>query len=197
MRLRSALSFARLKGELIRPKYCTTSLKGKLRGHFCQSEEAARGSAHLQMRVRRDRSRLRGFRTFVDVVRYMHARCHGRSEQDFSESWYARSWLVNDGAEMTTFVPGPTVTIPLADYKQLVGLIEHDDMFVVCSTCGAWLHRDDPATCSVDDFDGCWKVAGGRPTDDKLCRSYRATVCEQPTDPKMTIPNIPRGVLDD
>lgn len=90
---------------------------------------------------------------------------------------------------MTTFVPGPTVTIPLADYEQLVGLVEHDDMFINCSTCGAWLHRDDPATCSIDDFDGCWKVAGGRPMDEKLCRSYRATIREQLSDsscPKRT-----------
>lgn len=74
----------------------------------------------------------------------------------------------------------PTVTIPLADYELLIGLVELDDMFVICEVCGAWLHRDDPATCSVDDFNGCWKVATRREKDQHLCRSYRATVREFP-----------------
>jgi len=79
---------------------------------------------------------------------------------------------------MSTFVPGPTITIPLADYEQLIALAESDDMFVECEVCGAWLHREDPATCSADDFIGCWKVATGRPKEAALCRSYRATVRE-------------------
>lgn len=79
---------------------------------------------------------------------------------------------------MSEMPPGPTVTIPLSDYEMLIGLVEHDDMFLTCSVCGAWLHREDPATCSADEFEGCWKVASDRPKDQALCRSYRATVRE-------------------
>lgn len=72
----------------------------------------------------------------------------------------------------------PTVTIPLADYERLLQLVEFDDMLVICEVCGAWLDRDDPACASVEDFNGCWKVAS-RQGDGSLCRSYRATVREQ------------------
>lgn len=70
------------------------------------------------------------------------------------------------------------VTIPLADYERLLRAAEGDDMLVICETCGAWLDRDDPATCTADDFTGCWKAAAGRSQDEHLCRSYRATVRE-------------------
>lgn len=82
---------------------------------------------------------------------------------------------------MSTPVPGPTVTIPLADYDRLLELIGHDDMIVICQVCGAWLDRDDPACASVEDFHGCWKIASDCPKDQALCRSYRATVREQPS----------------
>jgi hypothetical protein len=76
--------------------------------------------------------------------------------------------------------PAPTVTIPLADYDRLLQLIEFDDMLVTCQVCGAWLDRSDPACAAVEDFNGCWKVASDRNSDQSLCRSYRATVREQP-----------------
>lgn len=76
----------------------------------------------------------------------------------------------------------PTVTIPLADYDRLLQLVELDDTLVTCHVCGAWLDRDDPATATVEDFNGCWKVASGQ-GDDKLCRSYRATVREHAGNP--------------
>lgn len=65
-----------------------------------------------------------------------------------------------------------TVTIPMADYRRLLQLVEFDDMLVICETCGAWLDRDDPATASTDDYNGCWKVAAGEDSD--RCKSYRA-----------------------
>jgi hypothetical protein len=70
------------------------------------------------------------------------------------------------------------VTIPLADYDRLLQLVELDDMLITCEVCGAWIDRDDPACATVEDFEGCWKVAGNR-GDEKLCRSYRATVREK------------------
>ena len=63
--------------------------------------------------------------------------------------------------------------ISLEDYKRLLAAAEADDMIVWCETCGAWLDRDDPATCTADDFTGCWKVATRRAEHDHLCRSYR------------------------
>ncbi len=64
-----------------------------------------------------------------------------------------------------------TVTSPL-DYQRLLLLVEFDDMLVICKTCGAWLDRDDPATATMDDYNGCWKVAAGEDSD--RCKSYRA-----------------------
>jgi hypothetical protein len=72
-----------------------------------------------------------------------------------------------------------TATIPLSDYERLLQLVELDDMLVICQVCGAWLDREDPACATAGDFSGCWKVASSR-GDDKLCRSYRATVRERP-----------------
>ena len=74
----------------------------------------------------------------------------------------------------------PTVTIPLADYERLLQCAESDDMIVTCEVCGAWMDLDDPACASTDEFTGCWKIASDRPKDQALCRSYRATVREQP-----------------
>jgi hypothetical protein len=82
--------------------------------------------------------------------------------------------------DRTQAMKEPTVTIPLSDYKALLELVELDDMMITCEVCGAWLHRDDPACATTDCFNGCWKVAG-RPKDAHLCRSYRATVMEQPS----------------
>ena len=70
------------------------------------------------------------------------------------------------------------VTIPLADYDQLIASSEADDMIVRCETCGAWLHRDEEACASVQDFTGCWKAATHDSKYDHLCKSYRATVRE-------------------
>jgi hypothetical protein len=66
------------------------------------------------------------------------------------------------------------IEIPVDDYKRLLEAAELDDMIVHCETCGAWLDRDDPATCTADDFTGCWKAATHRAKDGDLCRSYRA-----------------------
>jgi hypothetical protein len=90
---------------------------------------------------------------------------------------------VSDHIVDATNMIEPTVTIPLADYKRLLELTDYDDMIVTCDVCGAWLDRDDPACATIDDFTGCWKVASDRPKDQALCRSYRATVCEQPPSP--------------
>ena len=74
----------------------------------------------------------------------------------------------------------PTVTIPLADYNRLLECAEMDDMIVWCETCGAWIDRNDDACATSDDFNGCWKAATCDSKYDHLCRSYRATVREQP-----------------
>jgi hypothetical protein len=79
---------------------------------------------------------------------------------------------------------GPTITIPLADYKRLLEAAEGDDMIVWCEVCGAWLDRDDPACAPVEDFTGCWKVASKRPKDEALCRSYRAAEAPSPPSKK-------------
>ena len=50
--------------------------------------------------------------------------------------------------------------------------------FVTLEQYHAWLDRDDPACTNLQDFNSCWKVASER-DDQKLCRSYRATVREQ------------------
>jgi len=65
------------------------------------------------------------------------------------------------------------IEITVSDYKRLLAAAECDDMIVWCETCKAWLDRDDPATCTADDFTGCWKVATHRAQEAHLCRSYR------------------------
>lgn len=74
----------------------------------------------------------------------------------------------------------PTVTIPLSDYKRLLECAESDDMIIWCETCGGWIDRDDEAYATTDGFNGCWKAATCDSKYDHLCRSYRATIVEQP-----------------
>lgn len=66
------------------------------------------------------------------------------------------------------------IEIPIADYQRLLEAAESDDTIVWCETCRAWLDHNDPATCTADDFTGCWKAATCDAKYDHLCRSYRA-----------------------
>lgn len=67
----------------------------------------------------------------------------------------------------------PTITMPVSEYKLLLEHIE-DDMIVTCEHCGAWLHRDDPACATTEDWNGCWYMATDRDRDRHLCRAYRS-----------------------
>lgn len=73
-----------------------------------------------------------------------------------------------------------SISVPKADYLRLFesALDGHDDMLVICETCGAWLDRNDPATATTDDYTGCWKMATGQERYTHLCRSDRGATLE-------------------
>ena len=66
--------------------------------------------------------------------------------------------------------------ITASDYARLLEAAELDDMIIRCEGCGAWLDRDDPATCTAADVSGCWAYATGAEKDAEICKRHR--VCE-------------------
>ena len=72
-----------------------------------------------------------------------------------------------------------TVKISVEDYQRMRASIEYDPNMVNCDTCGAWLHRDEAACATTDDYTGCWKMATGDSRDDNECKSRRAAIDEE------------------
>lgn len=54
-----------------------------------------------------------------------------------------------------------SVRLSMDEYRRLLMATECDDMIVRCDGCGAWIDRDEPAYCPVDDVSGCWEYATG------------------------------------
>lgn len=72
-----------------------------------------------------------------------------------------------------------TISVSIADLKQMLESMECDDTLHWCEHCGAWLQDDDPALATADLYTGCWKMATGRKSDEHLCRSHRGAIIHE------------------